>query len=38
MKKFETPDIDVLEFSVTDVIANSIGGPNDENAGESDNF
>jgi len=37
MKKFETPDIEVLKFTVEDVITVS-GGPNDENAGFEDEF
>lgn len=34
---FEEPSIEILKFNVEDVITTS-GGPNDENAGEEDNF
>ena len=37
MKKFETPDIEVLKFAVEDVITAS-GGPDDPNAGDEDEF
>lgn len=38
MKFFEEPIIEVVKFSVEDVITASGTGPNDENAGEEDNF
>lgn len=38
MKKFEEPIIEILKLDMIDVIASSFGGPNDENAGEEDEF
>lgn len=36
MKRFEEPSIEVIDFVVDDIITTS--GPNDDNAGEEDNF
>lgn len=39
MKHFEEPNIELLKFNVEDVLTtSSVGGPNDENAGEEQPF
>ena len=38
MKKFEEPSIEIVKFDVEDVITASSNGPQDENAGEEDEF